>query len=281
MAVPVVLQALWANLHAPRCWAHPARDRLSPPPRRASCRSRPPGARRSTATGGASALGLALVAAAAAEAATPFGVRGALFPLRLLTVIRGGEVTSLSIVEHLPPRLATLSPVAAFGMIALLVVGLVALVVAWRRLRLDHVLLAIAFGVLAFLARRNVALVGFGLVPLAASGFGATAWAFDGWLQRRRPLALAAELALVVALAVPTVRMITGDWYRTTAHLTRTFGLGRSEFLFSRGATDWLERHAPDARVFNDDELGGCSFWRGFPPRQASPTAGCRYPLEV
>ena len=270
MAVLVVLQALWANVHAlsvlgliplATAWVAAAAARVVPLPAawRAQIDRDPADLR---------ALGLALVAAAAAEAATPFGVRGALFPLRLLTVIRGGEVTSLSIVEHLPPSLATLSPVAAFGMIALLVVGLAAIVVAWRRLRLDHVLLAIAFVVLAFLARRNVALVGFGLVPLAASGLGATVWAFDGWLQRRRPLALAAELGLVVALAVPTVRMITGDWYRTTAHLTRTFGLGRSEFLFSRGATDWLERHAPDARVFNDDELGGWLLWRSFPPRQ-------------
>jgi hypothetical protein len=63
-------------------------------------------------------------------------------------------------------------------MIALLIVGLVALVVAWRCPRLDHVLLAIAFTILALLARRNVALVGFGLGPLAASGLGTAVWAF-------------------------------------------------------------------------------------------------------
>ena len=131
------------------------------------------------------ALGLAIVAAAAAEAATPFGVRGALFPFRLLTVIRGGEVTSPAIIEHLPPTLATLSPVAAFGLITLLVLASAATVVSWRRVRLDHVLLAIAFATLALLARRNVALVGFGVLPLVAAGLGAVG-------VGTRPLAAAA-----------------------------------------------------------------------------------------
>jgi hypothetical protein len=270
VAALVALQVLWANLHAlsvlgliplATAWVAAAVARIAPLPAawRAQVERDPAELR---------ALGVGLAAAAAAEAATPFGLRGALFPLRLLTVIRGGEVTSSAIVEHLPPTLATLSPVAAFGMIALLALGVAAIVVAWRDPRLDHLLLAIAFTVLAFLARRNVALVGFGVVPLASSGLGGPARAFDAWLQRRWPLALAAELALVVAIAVPTVRMVTGDWYRTTAHLTRSFGLGRSEFLFSRGATDWLDRHVPDARVFNDDELGGWLLWRSFPRRR-------------
>jgi len=270
MAVLVGLQALWANLHAlsvlglivlATAWVPAVAACLVPLPSawRAQVERDPAELR---------ALGFALVAAAAAEAATPFGLRGALFPLRLLTVIRGGEVTSQSIVEHLPPTLATLSPVAAFGMIALLVLGLAAIVVAWRRVRLDHVLLAIAFTILACLARRNVALIGFGVVPLASSGLGAAVRAFDEWLQRRRPLALAAELALAVTVAVPTVRMITGDWYADTAHLTRAFGLGQSLLLFPSGAVEFLQSEAPDARVLNDDGLGGYLLWRAYPPRQ-------------
>src|SRR5207249_995206 len=51
-------------------------------------------------------LAVTAAGAAAAEVATPFGVPGALFPLRLLGVLRGKEVTSLPIVEHRPTALA-------------------------------------------------------------------------------------------------------------------------------------------------------------------------------
>jgi hypothetical protein len=130
MAALVALQALWANLHAlsvlgliplASAWVAAAASRILPLPA-GWCTQRDGREVR--------ALGLAVVAAAAAETATPFGLRGALFPLRLLTVIRGGEVTSLSIVEHLPPTLATLSPVAAFGLVALLVLAIAAAAVS-------------------------------------------------------------------------------------------------------------------------------------------------------
>src|SRR5262249_56317503 len=77
-----------------------------------------------------------------------------------------------------------------------------------------------------------------------------------------------ADFHLAPSLAGPPVRVITGDWYRSPAHLSRPFGFGRSELLFSRGAADWLEQHAPEARVFNDDGLGGWLLWRSFPPRR-------------
>src|SRR5262249_58683631 len=80
-----------------------------------------------------------------------------------------------------------------------------------------------------------------------------------------------ADFHLAPSLAGPPVRVITGDWYRSTAHLSRTFGFGRSELLFSRGAADWLEQHAPEARVFNDDGLGGWLLWRSLPPRRGLP----------
>ena len=282
MAALVALQALWANLHAlsvlgliplATAWAAAAASHFL---------LLPAGWRLQRDGRELRALGFAMVGAALAEAATPFGLRGALFPLRLLTVIRGGEATSPSIVEHLPPTLATLSPVAAFGLVSLLVLATIAAAASWRHLRLDHAALAIAFAALALLARRNVALVGFGQLPLVASGLASSAWALDRRLRRRPAVAAAAELALAAVLAVPTVRMITGDWYRSTAHLTRTFGFGRSELLFSRGAADWLEQHAPAARVFNDDGLGGWLLWRSFPPRRVFVDGRLQvYPADV
>src|SRR5262249_2723644 len=151
--------------------------------------------------------------------------------------------------------LATLSPVAILGMGALCALAALAAATSWRRLRVDHVLLASSFIALAFLARRNVALIGFGVLPLIASGFAPIAERADAWLGRHRPLRVALDLSLAVLFAIPIVRIVAGTWYPNEAHLTRTFGLGRSDLLFSRGATDWIERHAPSAVLFDDDVL--------------------------
>src|SRR4030095_6420684 len=69
-------------------------------------------------------------------------------------------------------------------------------------------------------------------------------------------------LALVV-----TGTVVTGTYY-ASARLTRAFGLGQSRLLFPSGAVEFLPADAADARVFNDDTLGGYLLWRAFPPRR-------------
>ena len=77
-------------------------------------------------------------------------------------------------------------------------------------------------------------------------------------------LALGAALALGFAAAAAGV--VTGGYYRA-ARLTRAFGLGVPGLLFPAGAVDFLDAHAPEARVFNDDLLGGYLLWRSYPRR--------------
>src|SRR5207247_1073457 len=115
----------------------------------------------------------------------PFGLAGALFPLRLLGVLRGAEVTSAPIIEHRAPALAELSPPVALGLVALLALAALAALVSWRRWRIAHLLIAAAFTALALLARRNVALIGPGVLPLVASGLAPVAAAADR--RRARP----------------------------------------------------------------------------------------------
>ena len=64
-------------------------------------------------------LAIAAVGAVLAEAATPFGPSGAVYPLWLLTLIRGSDLRSFTIVEHRATTLAELSPAAAGGLVAL------------------------------------------------------------------------------------------------------------------------------------------------------------------
>jgi hypothetical protein len=208
-------------------------------------------------------LGVALALCAVAEACTPFGLEGALFPLRLLTVIRGRDATSFGIVEHRPTALAELSPIAGFAIGALVALTAAAAVVAIRRWRLSSVLTAATFVALGTMARRNVALVGLGILPFVAEAFG----------PLLRPLATSRRLATALNLAVATTALVLAGWvvrgtFYQSMRVTPAFGLGESRLLFSAGAVDWLQANAPNAPVFNDDLLGGWLLWRAWPERR-------------
>ncbi|MCW5890699.1 MAG: hypothetical protein KIT14_09115 [bacterium] len=209
-------------------------------------------------------LGVALVGSAIAEACTPFGLTGALFPLRLLTVIRGRDVTSLGIVEHRPTALAELSPAAAFGLVALVALAALAAMVSFRRWRLSSLLTAATFVALGAMARRNVALVGLGVLPFVAEGFGPLARRLAAASHRLVPTL---NLAMAVTALVVAGWVVRGTFYQSM-RMTRAFGLGESRLLFSAGAVDWLQANAPEARVFNDDLLGGWLLWRAWPQRR-------------
>jgi hypothetical protein len=227
-------------------------------------------------------IAAATAGAILAEAATPWGVRGALFPLVLLRDISGGELVSYTIVEHRRTSLAALSPTAGAAFVALLAVGAASLVASLRRVPVAPLFMAGAFTVAAFLARRNVALLGFGIVPLAAYGLGPAALALQEWLGRRsRMLATAPAVLVSLVFLVETARVVHGDWYET-ARLTRTFGLGSSLLLYPQGAVEFLERAAPEARVLNDDLQGGLLLWNGYPQRRVFIDGRVQvYPPEV
>lgn len=208
-------------------------------------------------------LGVALALCAVAEACTPFGLEGALFPLRLLTVIRGHDATSLGIVEHRPTALAELSPAAGVALVGLVVLTAAAAVVAIRRWRLSSAATAATFLALGAMARRNVALLGLGVLPFVAEGFG----------PLLRPLAASRRVAAALNLAVAATALVLAGWvvrgtFYQSMRLTRAFGLGESRLLFSAGAVDWLQAHAPNAPVFNDDLLGGWLLWKAWPQRR-------------
>ncbi len=212
-------------------------------------------------------LAVATAGVLVAQCATPFGVEGAAYPLWLLTLISGADRLSFTIVEHRATTLAELSPAAARGMVALLVLAGGATVASIRRWRLSHVGCALAFVVLAWMARRNVALLGIGVAPLVASGLGRMAVRLDERLAPRRWARPIVELLLALGALVGAARVAGGGYY-DAARLTRTFGLGESSLLFSAAAVATLESEAPGARVLNDDILGGFLLWRAFPPRQ-------------
>jgi hypothetical protein len=256
----VALQVLWANAHALSVLGLVVVATELGSAAAARWLPLPAGWRAASAREDLGPLGLATAGCALAEAATPFGVGGALFPLRLVRVITGGEVTSAPVIEHRATALGALAPPAAAALVVLVALAVVA-VASVRRVRLSYLVRAVAFAALALAARRNVALVGPGVLPLVADGLAPAAAAVGLRLAARPRLALAALAALVAALGSGSAWIATG-WYYQAARLTRTVGLGQSALLFPPGAVDFLDAQAPEARVFNDDVLGGYLLWR-------------------
>lgn len=214
-------------------------------------------------------LAAGAAAAVVAECLTPFGVRGALYPFWLLRLIGSESVLSAAIVEHRPPVLGELTTPVAVGFVALLVLtGLAATLLArqgWSAIRLRLAPLAWALGCvgLALLSRRNVALLGFGAVPLWSYAFAEPARRADRWLAER-PAAGASALTVVAVGLLVLLFAIADDGYYFRSRLTRSFGLGESAQLFSPEAVGML----PPGPVFNDDLLGGYLMWAGHPSRQ-------------
>jgi len=152
------------------------------------------------------------------------------------------------------------------GLVALLGLALLAGAVSYRCWRLSHVGLALAFTTLALLARHNIALLAPGLLPMIADGLQAPVLRLDRQLRRWRFARAAFGFGLALLFAWETVAVVTGAYY-DRARLTRAFGLGESALLFPDEPVAFIDSHAPDARLFNDDLLGGYLLWRRQPPR--------------
>lgn len=214
-------------------------------------------------------LAAGAAAAVVAECLTPFGVRGALYPFWLLRLIGSESVFSAAIVEHRPPVLGELTTPVAVGFVALLfLTGLAAILLVRRgtstiRLRMAPLAWTLGCVGLAFLSRRNVALLGFGAAPLWSYAFEAPARRVDRWLAER-PAAGASALAIVAGALLLVLFAIADNEYYFRSRLTRSFGLGESGQLFSPEAVRML----PPGPVFNDDLLGGYLMWAGHPSRQ-------------
>src|SRR5262249_31712327 len=172
-------------------------------------------------------IAVAAAGAALAETATPFGLTGAVYPLGLLSLIHGSDLRSLTLVGHPAASLAQLSPAAAAGFAAIVALTALAAVVSLRRWRLQHVACAAAFVTLALMARRNVALLGLGVLPLLASGLQPAVVGLNEWLGGRRGARPALSGALALFFVFETTRVVTGRYY-DDAHLTRAFGMGQS-----------------------------------------------------
>jgi Flp pilus assembly protein TadD len=198
-------------------------------------------------------LALAMVAAALASLANPFGWRALIQPLDYFTVWRH---------EPVYQTIGELAPIywdvhVRDGLIAWLALVVGAAVLRWRRHGFDAaqgVLLLVCLSQ-ALTTQRFLGYAALALAPFAARDLGTLVerWSWPAALHAPARRALLASLACV-ALVVPTL----------TAPVSG-LGYGWIHTPYPERACDWIESHGVRGRAFNAFSFGGYMLWRFYP----------------
>ena len=215
-------------------------------------------------------------AALASVLANPFGLAGALFPLKLLTRIDGSEPTFQTIAEFRSPFAPDAAGIAIVAYKVFLAVACAAAVATIllhflkgrasrgpAESRLDYGGLAFFAGLagLSLAARRNDALFAVGTAPFVASCLGTVFEALPGGVRdavrRRAPLTAGVVIGLAAVLAAS---IVTGALYRWD-NQAKEFGWGVVEGTFPiRAAAAAREAKLPPT-LYNDVAAGGYLAW--------------------
>jgi hypothetical protein len=198
-------------------------------------------------------LALAMVAAALASLANPFGWRALIQPLDYFTVWRH---------EPVYQSIGELAPIywdvhVRDGLIAWLALVVGAAIVRWRRRGFDAaeaVLLLVCLPQ-ALTTQRFLGYAALALSPFAARDLATLIerWSWPAALHAPARRALLASLACV-ALVVPTL----------TAPVSG-LGYGWIHTPYPERACDWVASHGVRGRAFNAFSFGGYLLWRFYP----------------
>jgi Flp pilus assembly protein TadD len=189
----------------------------------------------------------------AASLVNPFGLRGALLPLKMARqvadpndIFHRGVIELMSVFDrHIP-----------FGSVVffLALAGLVLAVAVRRRRRLDLFAILVLAG-LGWLAARSVR-----NIPLFALAAPYLALRLGGVSPLPRRLLAPGRWALAGGFAFLAIGIATSSFY-TVFHLGKRTGFGLDDRLFPTSTVATLRRDGAPARVMNDHALGHYLIW--------------------
>jgi tetratricopeptide (TPR) repeat protein len=208
--------------------------------------------------------GLAL----AAVVINPYGFRGALFPLKLLTRIDGSSPAFQTIAEFRSPFAADAAGASIVAYKLLLIAGSVAaiaaLIVNLRRragIDLGGLVFFAGLAALSVMARRNAALFAFGCAPFIARSFGTVFAALPARVRDRSRTCAPYGAAVVICAAIlAAASVVTGAFYRWDRQ-SREFGSGVIEGTFPVRAAAFVREAKLPPNLYNDIASGGYLAW--------------------
>jgi tetratricopeptide (TPR) repeat protein len=237
--------------------------------------------RRELPAGGERWLLATLGACLLAGLATPFGLAGALLPLRLLARVAPGadNVFSSEIAENVPPFvLERVMPGQMAPLVAVMLAAALSFLVA-RPLIWGRVLATLAFAGLALMANRNVLLFFWVALPLAAMNAGP---AVASGLARLRRHAAGMGPPAAFAIAVALVATGLGLAVRAETPLGEPAPFRAPEASAQRIAADIdadIAANSGQGRIFAADHYGGYLIWALYP--RARPYIDTRLVLRT
>lgn len=223
--------------------------------------------------GGLRTWAFLLVLQGAACLVNPWGIAGALFPIRTLDYLRAEKIMAQNPTDPVESPWGILAEFQSpFGFVEflgayrtihayLLLLGIAAIaaVIAACRRRADVVLVLVIFAAVSTQMRRNIAPFAVVAAPLAIIEWSAAAaWFAAAWNARtsrasRRPLTTAAALATCALTAVWLAGVWSGRFYFEERRPARRLAAGFSDHIFPMNAVAWLnERAAVQPRLFCD-----------------------------
>ena len=231
-------------------------------------------------TGGEKQLGGALAMCLVAGMITPYGLRGLLFPLRLLGRIApdASNVFSQNIAENVPPFiLERTMPGQVAPLAAVLGLCAVSFAVARKELVLGRALAALGFAALAFMANRNVLLFFWVGIPVAVMNLApALARATDRMAAGKAlsPGAVSWGVRAVWGLAFLGLTAVGVVAVRAETALGEP-----APFRVPAASARIIQQSRGNGRIFNADHYGGYLIWALYP--RARPFIDTRLVLRT
>jgi hypothetical protein len=203
--------------------------------------------------------------AIAAVIVNPFGVNGALLPVKLFTLIDKASPALQAIAEFRSPFAADAVGVGFATYKLLLIFGSVSVLAAFvlnrRERRIGDVAFFAGLAALSLIARRNTALFALGASPVIARSIATNVSRLPGTvgasLRKLAPYGAAAVVAVSFFLGAAVV---TGAFYRFDRQ-PREFGAGVLEGSFPIRAAAFAREAKLPPKLYNDVAAGGYLAW--------------------
>jgi tetratricopeptide (TPR) repeat protein len=203
-------------------------------------------------------------AALACVLINPYGITGALFPLKLLSRIDGSDRVFQAVGEFASPFAADAGGIAVVVFKIMLGLGLILAVWAMlmRRRQFDWggLILFAGLAALASGARRNIAIFAIGAAPFIAGCLQTVLAARPKWQRVAERRASVAAMAAIVAAVALGAAVVTGAFYRFE-DAPKEFGAGVAEGTFPQRAAAFARAAKLPGKLYNDLASGGYLTW--------------------
>lgn len=187
----------------------------------------------------------------------PYGIKGFLFPLELLTRFDPQNIYNQHIKEFMPFFAQSRFVIRDYLFLLLLLATAVWMTITRRERKLHEWLLVALFGALAMSSIRNIPLFVLAAFPVLSHSIpDPVRW--DS-IRIRRLQALVYFLLIILPVAL-TFRVLTGSWYLENNSFNKT-GMGINPSQQPAEATAFLLNNHLEGRILNSVGYGGWLSW--------------------